>query len=430
MKGKKYVWKFVLVLMVSGAMLAGCGDSGDKKADGGEKISLEIFQGKVEFNDAFEKLISEYEEENPDISIDVKAVGGGTDYIGNLKTKFSSGDEPDIFSIAGPTEAGQFEDSLADLSDMELADLALDGSLAGMKSGDKLLGVPFNQEGYGFVYNKSVFEEAGIDPDDLQSYEDFEEAVKTLDNQKEELGIEEVFAFPAKEKWVIGDHLLNTYLSPEFDQDVEEAYDSDSVEFEKGDELKRMLDLQNEYSIQPTLNLDYSQQVEEYFSLGQVAMIQQGNWIYPSIDDMDPDFAENNIGLIPMPVEGFEGKLPVGIPNHWGVNSNKDEETIQASKDFLDWMYTSEEGKEAVLNDFKFIPAYDGYDTEDIADPLSQTVYEYASEGNTIGWVFLGYPDNGWGDIFGGNAQKYLDDQMTWDEVIEDSRTEWENDRE
>src|SRR5699024_5185617 len=343
--------------------------------------------------------------------------------------KFASGDAPDIYAVGGPSGKEQYKDNLADLSDMELVDLALDGTLTSMEEGDEILGVPMNQEGYGFVYNKSVFEKAGINPEEITDYDSLEDAVEELDNQKDELGIEGVFAYPAKEKWVIGNHTLNPYLSSEFDDDVKEVFESDSIDFEKSDEIKQMVDLQYDYSVQPALSLDYSQQVEEYFSLERVAMIQQGNWVYPTIEEMDPEFAEENIGIIPIPVEGAEGKMPVGVSNHWGVNGDKDEETVQASKDFLDWMYTSDEGKEAVVNNFKFVPAYEGFDGEDINDTLSQTVYDYAMEGNTLEWSFLGYPD-GWEDTFGANVQKYLSDKISWDEVIDESRTAWEDARE
>jgi raffinose/stachyose/melibiose transport system substrate-binding protein len=136
--------------------------------------------------------------------------------------------------------------------------------------------------------------------------------------------------------------------------------------------------------------------------------------------------AENNIGIMPIPVEGSEGKLPVGIPNYWAVNNNSDDEVIQASKDFLDWMYTSEVGKEAVLKDFKFIPAYEGFDTAKIADPISKEIYTYSSNGDTTGWVLLGYPSL-WGEYLGGNVQKYLSEKMTWDELEEDSKQKWED---
>ena len=430
MKSKKLYSKLVSTLAVSGLLLAGCGSGGDagNGAASEDQITIDIFQGKVEFNDQFNALAEMYEEENPGVNINITSVGGGTDYISSLKSQFSSGEEPEIFSIAGPSEADQFKEYLSDLSDTKAAEAALEGTLTAVTEGEKVLGLPFNQEGYGLIYNKAMFEKAGINPEEILTYDDLEKAVQTLDSKKEDLGIEAVFALPAKEKWVVGNHLANVYFAPEFNHDVLEAFNAETVGFEKGSEMQKMLDLQNEYSVQPSLSLDYSQQVEEYFSLEQVAIIQQGNWIYPSVYEMDSEFAENNVGILPIPVEGFEGSLPVGIPNYWAVNSKSDEKTVQASKDFLDWLYTSDTGKEAVLNDFKFIPAYEGYDTSKISDPISKEIYEYASAGKTIGWVFLGYP-SAWGDDLGANMQKYLSDEMTWEELEADSIKKWEEKR-
>ncbi|WP_082233057.1 ABC transporter substrate-binding protein [Halobacillus massiliensis] len=418
--------KILSAVFVSCFVLGGCSFSSGSDGGSEDQLTIEIYQGKVEFKDQFEELAKEYEKENPNVNIEITSVGGGNDYAGTLKTRFASGDEPEIFSVAGPTEAQNFEDNLADLSDTKAADAALEGTLEPVTKDGEVQGLPFNQEGYGLIYNKQIFEEAGVNPDDILTYEDLESAVEKLDRQKEELGIEAVFAFPAKEKWVPGNHLSNVFIAPEFDQKVLNAFESESVELEKGEEFQRMVDLQNEYSIQPTLTLDYSQQVEQYFSLGKTAIIQQGNWIYPSVEQMDPEFAEENMGILPIPVEGFEGKMPVGIPNYWGVNKNNDDATIQASKDFIDWMYTSETGKEAVLKDFKFIPAYEGFDTDKISDPLSKEIYQYASEGNTIGWVLLGYPGT-WGDDLGSYIQQYVSGDITWEEVENKAVTRWEN---
>ncbi|WP_413379871.1 ABC transporter substrate-binding protein [Alkalihalobacillus sp. 1P02AB] len=419
--------KIISAVAVSGILLAGC-SSGDSSSNE-EQITLDIFQGKVEFNQQFNDLARTYEAENPNVKINITSVGGGTDYISSLKTQFSSGNEPDIFSVAAPTESEEFIDYLADLSDTKAAELALEGTLLAVTEGEKVLGLPFNQEGYGLIYNKMIFENAGIDPGAIQTYEDLEEAVVQLDAQKEALDLEAVFAFPARERWVPGSHLSNVYLAPEFEHNVLDTYSAESVEFERNEEFKRMIDLQNEYSIQPTLSLDYSQQVEQYFSLERVAIIQQGNWIYPSVYEMDPDFAENHIGILPIPLEGYEGHLPVGIPNYWAVNNNNEEEVVQAAKDFLDWLYTSETGKDAVLNDFNFIPAYEGYDTEAIVDPLSREIYEYASQGKTIGWVFLGYPTAWSDDHLGSNIQKYISGEMEWVDVVGSAINTWEERR-
>jgi raffinose/stachyose/melibiose transport system substrate-binding protein len=429
MKSKKFFAGILSTLLASSVVLGGC-SSGDKEnADSGDKVTVDVFQFKVEFKNQFEDLVKQYEKENPDVDINVKTVGGGNDYGASLKSAFSAGDEPDIFNVGGPSDVEDYRDWLADLSETKSAQAALEGTLDSVKDGEEVLGLPFNQEGYGYIYNKKVFKDAGIDPATIKTYEDLEKAVKTLDSKKKELGLDAVFALAAKETWVIGNHLANVYMAPDFNHSVLEAYNAKTVPFTKSEELKRMLDLQAKYSVQPVLSLDYSQQVEQLFSLGKVAMIQQGNWTYNSILDIDPEHAEKNIGMIPIPVEGFEGKLPVGVPMYWAVNKKSDEKVVQASKDFLDWMYTSDAGKTAVMEDFKFIPAYEGYDTAKIADPLSQEIYKYSSEGNTIGWVFLGSPIGWQEEVLAVNMQKYLSGESSWDEAIKNAQESWEKSR-
>lgn len=406
-------------------------ENGDSKKGGksAEVVTIDVFQFKVEFKDQFEELAAKYEEENENIKINIETVGGGSDYASVLKAKISSGEEPTIFNIGGPSDVEQYEDLLADVSDTNAAQAALEGTLTGVTQDGAVLGLPYNQEGYGMIYNKKVFEEADIDPSSIKSLEDLEAAAEAIDSKKDELGLQAVIAFPVKETWVTGQHLANVFLTPEFDGDVMKAYQANSVAFQHGEQMKEFIDFQNKYSVQPTLSLDYSQQVEELFSTGQVAMIQQGNWVYSTIESMDPELAENGIGILPIPLNS-EMKMPVGVPNYWAVNKNKDDEEVQAAKDFLDWMYTSDTGKQFVLEEFKFIPAYEDYDESKIADPLSKEIYAYATEGETSGWTFNGYPVAWAQDILGANIQKYLGEAATWEEIVEESITEWEKSRE
>lgn len=433
---KKFYSGIATALLASTIALTGCsfssGDEGETASNSGSEdgVTVDIFQFKVEFKEQFEELVSKYEEENPGVNINVKTVGGGNDYGATLKTSFSSGEEPDIFNIGGPTDVEEYREYLADLSETDAAKAALEGTLTSVTQDDgQILGLPFNQEGYGLLYNKKVFEEAGINPDEIRTMDELEAAVKKLEQNKEELGIQAPFAFPAKEKWVIGNHLANAYLADEFNHSVMEAYKADTVKFEMGDQMKRFLDLQNNYSVQPTLSLDYSQQVEEHFSLGNVAMIQQGNWVYNTIASMDKEFAQNNVGLMPIPVKGYEGSIPVGVPNYWVVNKQSSDEVVEASKEFLDWMYTSETGKRFVTEEFKFIPAYEGYEDLEISDPISQEIYNYAKDGNTLGWVFLGAPTNWTEGALGIAAQEYIAGNITWEEVEQQAIKAWEEAR-
>ncbi|PSL43257.1 raffinose/stachyose/melibiose transport system substrate-binding protein [Salsuginibacillus halophilus] len=426
-----------LLLGSAGMILTAC-NGDDEAAEGtddgedtnGDVVDVEIFQGKVEFRDQFIELSELYEEENPNVNIEFSAVGGGTDYFSTLRSRFSSGDEPDVFSLAGPSELNDYEDNVLDLSDHPAVDEAIDGTLEGATDGDgNIRGIPFQQEGYGLLYNKRMFDEAGIDADEILTYEDLEEAVETLDDQKDELGIDGVFALPGAEAWVMGDHLANTYLSPEFNGDMMEAYESDTVDFERADEMERMLMLQNDYSIEPVLNMDYSQQVEEYFSLERTAMIQQGDWVHPTLEQMDPEFANEHVGVLPLPVEDYEGHIPVDVPNYWAINEGAEDDVIEEAEAFFEWMYTDEEGIAAVQDKLDMIPAHEGFDVDEIDAPIQQEIYEYVLEENTLGWIFTGYPQ-GWGTDFGAHVQEYLSGGRDWDDVIEAGQEEWEQSRE
>lgn len=403
----------------------------DGSTSSGDSVDVDIFQFKVEFRDQFEDLVELYMEENDGVNLSVQTVGGGNDYAASLKAQMASGNEPVIFNIGGPTELEEYREYLTDLSDTEAASSALEGSLNGVEEEGSVYGLPYALEGYGLVYNKEIFEAVGVDVSTLTTFEAMEEAFRKIDEQKEELGLDAVLAFPASELWVMGNHLANNYIAPEFNNDILTAFEADSIEFVYGDQMKQMLDLQNEFSVQPVLNVDYSTQVEQLFSTGRVAVIQQGNWIYPTVNGIDADFAENGIGMMPMPFDGaYEDHLPVGVPQYWVVNQNSSPEQIEAAKDFLDWMYMSETGKDFVLDEFKFIPAYEGYDTERIADPLSQDVYNYSVTGQTIGWTFMATPV-GWNeDVLGTQFQRYLVDDATWEDVLETAKTSWENSRE
>lgn len=121
MKAKKLFPAVLSLGLLIGGGLAGC-SSGDDKTSGeggkdGDKVTVDIFQFKVEFKDQFEDIAKAYEEANKDVDINITTVGGGEDYGVALKSKFASGNEPTIYNVGGPQDVADWEDKLADLSD-------------------------------------------------------------------------------------------------------------------------------------------------------------------------------------------------------------------------------------------------------------------------------------------------------------------------
>ena len=430
-KIKKLVAMATLSTMVlSMGLLQGCG------ASSGDKVTVNIFQYKVEAKEALEEAAKAYEKENPNVKINVETVGGGGDYTAALKTKFSSGEEPAIYNVGGTQDVNDWQDKLEDLSSESWVGKAYDGTLESVTKDGKVYGMPLAQEGYGFIYNKEIFKKAGIDASKISTYADLEKACETLDSKKSELGIDSVFVLPGKEKWVTGLHLSNVAFANEF-KSAKESYEAKTIDFKYSDQLKKLVDLQLKYAYKPdgkdsSVNgVDYSTQVEKQFSLGKAAVIQQGNWIYGTVEGIDEEVAKN-IGILPIPLDGVkEGSIPVGVPYYWGVNSTKSDAEKDAAKDFLEWLYTSDDGMDRIVNDFKFIPPFKGYDADNLKpkDPLAQDIMKYSNEKKTMPWVFMGYP-TGWGENnLGASMQKYFSSEYTWDQFVDEAKKTWSEER-
>lgn len=411
---KHLIKKFIAVVLLIG-VLVGCSSNGN--GDSGKKVVIDIFNIKVETKDQLESLIEKYESENENIDIRLTTVGGGQDAASALQAKFSSQEEPAIFLLSGLSDVEKYQDYLLDVSDMESAKTAIEGTLQGVEIEGVPYGIPLNIEGYGWMINKEIFEEAGVDPSTISSYSDFVNAVETIDSKKDELGLDAVFAFSGKEDWVVSQYSSH-FAAHEYDNNVKVGYEADEFNYVYGDRMKEYTDLVNQYNVQPILSLDYSTSVEELFTGGRVAIVHQGNWIVPSLDSIDPDFSKDKLGILPLFVADDDiGTIGAGPSWYWGINKQKDDKVIAASKEFIDWMYTSDYGKQQIVEEFKYVPAHENYNIESISDPVSQEVYHMLLEGKSTGWAHNQYPDGFSETVLFPEFQKYLNEDITWDEL-------------
>ena len=442
---KGLVTSALAVSMVIG--MAGCGQSGTESskttpaatkeaeaAEGkelaSEPVTVDIFQFKVEIAEELQKAIDLYTSNNPNVTINLTTVGGGDDYGAALKAKFQSGQEPTIYNVGGPQDVEDWMEKLEDLGDQPWVGTA-GGTLGAVTVDGKPYGMPLAVEGYGVVYNKAIFEAAGVDASGVKDLASMEKAFGELDAKikagdlKEQFPLlEAVVELPGKETWVTGLHSSNIFINQEFPTGVE-AFNAKEIKFENNGDYKAYLDLMVKYSSNVAtpekLNaVDYATQVGQGLAIERVAAIQQGNWVYGDVNNVDPAVAEN---LAFLPVGG--DSIPLGVPMYWAVNTTRPDAEKQAAKDFLNWLYTSDEGKDIVVNKFFFIPPFTGYENYPAKDALGRDIMRYQSEGKTTSWVFMGYP-TAWGmDVLGVSIQKYLGGQMAWEEVIADAQTKW-----
>lgn len=439
MKKKKVVGMILTAMMFAG-MLSGCGSTDDQTtADAGtasgEQVVVDIFQNKNEISDALQAAIDQYESENPNVTINLETVGG-SDYASSLKAKMLGNDPVEIFTLGGPDDIASYQEYLEPLTDEEWVAHVTAGGCDNVTVDGQVYGLPLAVEGYGLIYNKKIFEAAGIDVSTLTTYDAIDQAFSDLQSQIDAGTLADQFPvleaveeYAAKESWIVGLHTNNVALSQEFGS-AAKAFESDTVNYTYGSQLKDLLDLETKYtSSRDNLSLlnsvDYATQVGGGLAIERVAVIQQGNWISPEISNVSEELLQD-LGILPIPLKGVvEDSIAVGVSNYWCVNAKSSDAEKAAAKDFLNWLYQSDEGKNIVINELSLIPAFDNYDGIEISDPLSAEVMRYMNEGKTIPWVFSGQP-SGWDSNVAANVQAYLAGSKTWDEVIAQNKSDWE----
>lgn len=418
-------WSLVMILALSMVLSAcggktseqGAGSTADKGSS--ETKTIKIFQFKVEIAEALNRLKGEYESSHPGIKLDIQTVGGGADYGAALKAKFASGDEPDIFNNGGYRELETWIGNLEDLSDQPWVSDAVEVAKEPMTKDGKIYGQPMNLEGYGFIYNKDLFEKAGI-TEIPTTLSELEAAAKKLEG----IGVTP-FANGYQELWVLGLHNLNVAFA---NQDNPDAFikglDEGTAKIPGNpvfEQWVNLLDLTLKYGNKNPLTTDYNTEMT-LFANGEAAMTQQGNWTQVQIDGINPNL---NIGILPMPINDQEGndKLFVGVPNNWVVNKNS--QVKDEAKEFLNWLVTSDEGKRYITEEFKFIPAFKSIDaTNEQLGDLGTEVMNYSQAGKALSWNFNKFPDGGMNE-FANQMQAYIAGKSDKAQLLEDLQKAW-----
>ncbi len=403
-----------------------------------EPVTLNIVQYKIEIDEQLKTAIKTYQDQNPNVTINVQSIGGGEDYGSALKAQFSN--ETTIFNVGGPQDVKDWLPKLEDLSAEPWVVNAATGTLEGVTLDNKVYGLPYAIEGYGLVYNKLIFEACGLNANDIDTYKELDEAFEIIQFKIDtgELAIrfptlEAVTEIPAKETWVTGLHASNAFINQEFHSSLD-AFGAETVALTYSDAFKKYIDLLADYSPYKDdkaklNNVDYVTQVIGGIATGRIAVIQQGNWIYNDIASVDQAVADN-LGILPLPVQGvIEDSIPIGVPMYWAINKDAPDNAKDEAKNFLNWLYQSDEGKNIIVNEFKFIPPFNNYDGIEPPDTLGRAVKSFADSGKTTPWVFMGYPTD-WGmNVLGTKIQGYFDGSLTWEQVVSESQVAWKESR-
>ncbi len=434
-----------LIIAISCFSLAGCGS---------KKAEVYYLNFKPEIAKIYEEIAKEYEKEK---GVKVKVVTAAANtYEQTLKSEIAKSDAPTIFQVNGPIGYEKWKEYCLDMKSSKLYSYLSDDSLA-IKDGDGVYAIPYVVEGYGIIYNNAIMEKyfnlkdrktTVKSADEINNFETLKAVAEDMTAHKSELGIEGVFAstsLSSGEDWRWQTHLLNVPLYYEFSQS--DDYDdptiaglnSKEIAFRYSENYRNLFDLYVNNSVSEKTLLG-SKSVDDSmaeFALSKVAMVQNGNWAWGQIKNVDGNTVkENDIKFMPLytGVDGEEKQgLCVGTENYIAVNKKVSKEKQQASLDFLDWLYSSEKGKKYVTEKLDFITPFNTFSESELPnDPLAREVVKYIDNKNlkSIPWIFTAFPSENFKSDVGSSLLDYVQSSTAWKDVEAKIKSSWKREME
>lgn len=366
MKIKKMA--LILLAVLVSCVFAGCGQEEEPG-----KTTIEFFLGKRECIATFESLIEKFEDENPDIHVEMSAP---SDPISILKTRLIKNDEPDMVAVLGDSSYTSFADSdmFLDLEGEEVLDKVKPVYQEMAKQLESIpkegvYTIPFAGNANVVLYNKDIFKENNIEvPKTWSEYTALCEKLKT--NQVTPC----VFGF--KDAWNVsapwGAIVANTVDKDLYtkvnrgEETLKEAYDGCA------DQMQELAGFGQE----DLFGYGYNDACVS-FANEEAAMFLQGNWALPVILQTNPDA---NIGMFVLPVTENEEDNHMTTQIDLMFSLFKTTEHKEECMRFAEFLL-EEENMQQYMDEQTAVPAIDGEFT--YAEQLDE-VKHYFEEENLV----------------------------------------------
>lgn len=447
--------KRITAILISVAVvltLAACGKTDNKPDTNAPQAGTVYFLNfKPEVADIYKEIAAKYKQEK---GVDIKVVTAASNtYETTLKSEIAKADAPTIFQINGPVGYRAWKNYCEDLSDTKLYSYLTDKDLA-VKDGNGVYGIPYVVEGYGIIYNNAIMQKYFALRDkavsiskatDIKDFETLKAVVEDMTKHKKELGIDGVFASTSMgsgEQWRWTNHLASVPVYYEMKEDSDDStivstLDEEEIDFSNSKQFRNIFDLylNNSVTAKGLLSGKTVDNAMAEFALGKAAMVQNGNWAWEQIANVGGNTVKTeDIKYLPIytGVEGEEKQgLCIGTENYLAINKNASAEDKKASIEFLEWLFSSETGKDYVVNKLKFISPFNTFkDDEMPEDPLAKEILSWMKKDvNNLEWTFNSFPGQQFKDDFGNALLEYVQGSKDWSHVEKTFRTSWKNER-
>ena len=325
--------------------------------------------------DAFAEQEAQFEKAHPDIDI----IGVEYEWEGpTFAVQLAGGSLPDVFTVPFTDsktllENGQLMDVTDEVEELGYADKFNPIILDAVKDGDRIYGFPRQAYAMGLHYNRTLFEQAGLDPDSPPTtWDEIREAAKTISEKTGKAGFMEmtqnntggwqlVAASAARGGSVQEDNGDGTYTSTIANDGTKAA-------------LEFLHDLRwEDNSLGSNFLLDWGT-INQEFAAGNIGMYSSGSDVYTALVrdfSLNPD----DYGLTVVPVEDGGGTLGGG--DIAVVSPTVDDTTKAAAVTWIDWYYMQKLlDEDAAVKDAETLAASDQAVGTPLLPVLDRETYE------------------------------------------------------
>lgn len=331
-------------LLATTALLASCssGAQGATTLDKDADVTLTWWTGQADqAQTILTGLAEEFEQEHPNVTIEVSSGAPSTeDLLQKLSSSFAGGTYPDI-SYAFGSWASELADSGRTLDITEqVADPAVGweefsgaARQTAQPTGDATIGFPAVVDNLSLIYNKTVFDEAGVEyPTDDWTWDDFRTAARELtDPDTSTYGYAYSVSGSEETTWQFWPHLWQNGGEILDETETEATFDS-----EAGVEaltLLRDMAVEDESVYLDQTDTKFGQ----IFASDQIGMITSGPW---SLYDLQ--VAGTDYGVVPLP--GTDGEhTTISGADLWVLFDHQDANREYWSYEFTKWLTDPEQ---------------------------------------------------------------------------------------
>lgn len=323
---------FAIILVVA-LVLVACGTPATPQAaapaqpeQAPEVVTIKWFTWDVGMGSPDEirtQIIAPFEAAHPNIKVEFELTTWDL-YWEKLQTTIAAGNPPDLFtqSVAFANEyAGKgFVENLQPYFDRDLnpndyfMDVTRGRTLRYPDENGDLYAVPFRWVDAALVYNKTLFDEAGLPyPDDTWTLDKYREVARQLTKDNDNDGEIDQWGTIVYNDWIYPDTIIRSFGGKVVSDDYKTCMLTDPKSIAA---LQWIVDLIQEDKVAPPMDLASSPGWVQVgpFATGKIAMSIQGAWYYTSFRD-SVDF-EWDLALVP---SGPAGRFVYGGPDSLAI---------------------------------------------------------------------------------------------------------------